>query len=50
MTQLQSTEVRPMVLVVDDDDTVRFLANQSLGSAGFQVVDAADGLQALDAI
>jgi DNA-binding response OmpR family regulator len=50
MTQLQSMEVCPMVLVVDDDDTERFLACQALGKAGFRVNDVADGLQALDAM
>jgi PAS domain S-box-containing protein len=50
MTKAQSMDVRPMVLVVDDDDTARFLACQALGSAGFEVSDVADGLQALDAL
>jgi signal transduction histidine kinase/FixJ family two-component response regulator len=37
------------VLVVDDDETVRLLAEEALGAAGFDVVCAANGGQALDA-
>jgi PAS domain S-box-containing protein len=50
MTKAQNPDVRPMVLVVDDDDTARFLACQALGNAGFSVRDVTDGLQALDAL
>ena len=37
----------PTVLVVDDEDSVRTLARRMLELAGYTVVDAADGLQAL---
>ena len=36
------------VLVVDDEETVRALARRMLETAGFQVVTAADGREALD--
>jgi diguanylate cyclase (GGDEF)-like protein/PAS domain S-box-containing protein len=38
---------RPLVLVADDDDIVRFLARESLTAAGFDVAEAADGIEAL---
>lgn len=37
----------PRVLVVDDDITVRLLAQQFLSKEGFSVIEAEDGLQAL---
>lgn len=37
-----------MVLVVEDDSSVRELARMSLEQGGYQVVEAADGQQALD--
>ena len=41
---------RPVVLVVDDDDTTRMLAKRSLEMAGFQLVEAEDGLAAMKAL
>jgi len=38
---------RPRVLVVDDEDDIRVLLEQELGSAGFEVIAAVDGLHAL---
>ena len=38
---------QPLVLVVDDDPTVRILTRASLEDAGFAVADAADGKTAL---
>ncbi|MEZ5837969.1 MAG: EAL domain-containing protein [Geminicoccaceae bacterium] len=38
---------RPLVLVADDDEINRFLCRESLVAAGFDVVEAADGSQAL---
>jgi predicted signal transduction protein with EAL and GGDEF domain/FixJ family two-component response regulator len=38
---------RPLVLLVDDDPAVRFLATQTLEAAGFQVVAAENGAAAL---
>ena len=40
----------PFVLVVDDDATVRYLANQFLTNAGFILHTAANGREALAAI
>jgi len=37
----------PVVLVVDDDDITRMLSTQTLLSAGFEVVEACDGHEAL---
>jgi CheY-like chemotaxis protein len=37
----------PAVLVVDDEETVRALTRRILEGAGYQVWEAADGLQAL---
>ena len=39
----------PKVLVVDDDPHIRDIVRFALSSAGFAVVEAADGLAALDA-
>jgi len=39
----------PVVLVVDDDPVVRFLAREVLAKHGFQVDEAANGLEALTA-
>ena len=36
------------ILVVDDEESVRLIAAQLLGSMGFDVVTAADGVEALD--
>lgn len=36
------------VLVVDDDPTALLLASQALGNAGFEVIEASDGLTAID--
>ena len=38
----------PLVLIADDDPTLRLLASSTLGSASFRVVLAADGEQALE--
>ena len=40
--------VRPTVLLVDDDDTVRLTAKHQLEDLGFEVVAAASGDEALD--
>jgi diguanylate cyclase (GGDEF)-like protein len=39
---------RLVVLVVDDDDTTRMLAQRSLELAGFEVLEAEDGVAALE--
>ena len=43
-------EDRPRVLVVDDEDAIRAFLAMALSDAGFAVRQAADGLQALDAV
>nr|WP_296070911.1 response regulator [uncultured Actinoplanes sp.] len=43
------TETQPKVLVVDDAATVRLYHSQLLGDAGFQVAEAANGLEAVEA-
>lgn len=40
----------PHVLVVDDEPAVRRFAVRALGEAGFSVLEAADGAEALDLI
>jgi len=40
----------PSILVVDDDEIIRLLLHQFLEGAGYHVVDAADGFQALEKI
>lgn len=37
----------PRVLLVDDDEMTRVLARDALESAGFSVVEAGDGIEAL---
>jgi PAS domain S-box-containing protein len=39
-----------LVLVVDDDETVRTVARQALEMRGFQVLEARDGLEAVDLV
>jgi len=43
---MASTELRKLVLVADDDRTVRTMVRQALEAKGYEVVEAADGLQA----
>ncbi|MCH7599182.1 MAG: diguanylate cyclase, partial [Myxococcales bacterium] len=50
MTFDSATEKGPVVLVVDDDETVRLLAQGFLGSAGFTVLTAVDGENALEQV
>jgi PAS domain S-box-containing protein len=40
---------RPVVLIVDDDLTLRILARESLEQSGFLVEEAADGVEAISA-
>lgn len=44
----EATGPRPCILVVDDDPTMRLVFGRSLAAAGFDVVEAADGLEALE--
>jgi diguanylate cyclase (GGDEF)-like protein/PAS domain S-box-containing protein len=47
MMSEQDTVQRPLVLVVDDDLSMRFLVREALEEAGFEVEEAEDGRQAL---
>ncbi len=38
-----------LILVVDDDDAIRFVASDTLADAGFNIVEAKNGRQALEA-
>lgn len=40
---------RPVILVVDDDDAIRYLLRETLTLSGFDVITAADGQEALEA-
>lgn len=42
--------VKSSILVVDDEDTIREVVGRYLELEGFQVYEAADGFEALDAI
>lgn len=44
------TEARPRILVVDDEDNIRFLVTTALSLAGMDTVTAATGFEALDQI
>ncbi len=38
------------ILVVDDDESIRSLLNQELGEAGYQIVEASNGKEALECV
>jgi DNA-binding response OmpR family regulator len=44
------TKSRPSILIVDDESTIREVVRRYLERDGFQVWEAADGFEALDAI
>ncbi len=48
MSEINIRGEPPLVLVVDDDITLRFLARETLGQAGFGVDEAEDGREALE--
>jgi two-component system, cell cycle sensor histidine kinase PleC len=48
MSGNSSREQTPLVLVVDDDATMRILIRHALRKAGFEVIEASDGGAALD--
>ncbi len=50
MHSLLNDKTIQTALVVDDESTVRILAREALEQAGFQVTEAADGLQAIAAL
>jgi two-component system, cell cycle sensor histidine kinase and response regulator CckA len=45
-----STARRPVVLVVDDEEPIRKVARRVLESGGYEVLDASNGLEALQQI
>ncbi len=47
---MSTTAQRPLVLVVDDDMTMRILARETLEQAGFRVEEAEDGAAAVSAL
>jgi len=47
---MRNPEVKPLVLVVDDDPAMRLLMHESLRQAGFAVAEAEDGVAALAAV
>jgi len=50
MAQKTAIDQQSLVLVVDDDDIGRVLTHQCLAGAGFSVLEASDGIKALEAI
>lgn len=50
MTASTALPDRPKVMVVDDEALVRTLSRRMLESAGYQVYEAADGVEALAAL
>ncbi|HVV64741.1 MAG TPA: response regulator [Rhizomicrobium sp.] len=50
MPNNQSAIERPVVLVVEDEPLVRMLAVEVLKDAGYQVLEASDGIEALQAL
>jgi diguanylate cyclase (GGDEF)-like protein len=48
--ELASGENKPRVVVADDDPTIRLLAKLAMEQAGFKVIEATDGLRAIEAI
>ena len=49
MTEEASQKDRPVVLIADDDVTMRLLMRETLEQAGFTVAETEDGVQALSA-
>lgn len=41
---------RPLVLVIDDDDAIRYVLREAFSSVGFDVIEAESGLLGLDAM
>ncbi len=50
VTHTGPAQTKKTVLVVDDSMTIRLQVSSALASAGYQVSEANDGLQALDAV
>lgn len=46
----QERNASPVVLVVDDEELLRYVATEIFEDAGFEVVEAANGREALDAL
>ena len=50
MPEESEKNIQPQVLIVDDDPIVRGIARESLEEAGFEVSEAENGLEALEAV
>src|SRR3990172_13233614 len=48
MAIMNATSSRPIIMVVDDDSDLRFLLTEAFGLAGYEVITAADGQEALE--
>lgn len=46
----QGPAVKPTVFVVDDSPTIRKLVSVTLGTAGYQIIEAADGYEVADRV
>jgi signal transduction histidine kinase len=46
---MEDVRTHPLILLVDDDATERFVHRQALEPAGFEIIEAMDGATALDA-
>ena len=46
---MDDARTHPLILLVDDDDTERFIHRQALEPAGFEIIEATDGATALEA-
>jgi diguanylate cyclase (GGDEF)-like protein len=49
-TELAAGDNKQRVLVADDDPTIRLLAKLAMEQAGFKVIEATDGLRAIESI
>ena len=47
---MSSSRNKPLVMVVDDDEPTRMMATEFLSQAGFDVVDFASGVEALESL
>jgi len=49
-SKLNITGLASTILIVDDDDSIRSLLNQELGDAGYLIMEAKNGKEALDCV
>ena len=50
MSNDEAHSPRPLLLIVDDDDEIRFLLGEIAGRLGFEVAEAANGREAIEAL